>query len=82
MLLIIGATGNIGRVVVSRLTAMGSQVRALSRNPDAAGLPRSVEALRADLTRPETLDRRLDGINTVFLVWTAPRPPSKPLWSA
>jgi uncharacterized protein YbjT (DUF2867 family) len=74
MLLIIGATGNIGREVVSGLTVIGSKVRALSRNPEAAGLPRSIEVLRADLTRPETLDRCLDGIDTVFLVWTAPPP--------
>jgi uncharacterized protein YbjT (DUF2867 family) len=30
-----------------------------------------------DLTRPETLDRCLDGIDTVFLVWVAPRASAK-----
>ena len=70
--LIIGATGNVGRQVVSQLSATGAQVRALARNPDAACLPPQVEVVYGDLTLPETLDRCLDGIDAVFLVWTAP----------
>jgi uncharacterized protein YbjT (DUF2867 family) len=70
--LVIGATGTVGRQVVCELKAKGAQVRAMSRNPDAAGLPPQVEVLRGDLSFPETLDRCLDGIDTVFLVWTAP----------
>ena len=71
-ILVIGATGNVGRQVVSQLLATGVQIRALARNPDAAGLPPQVEVVRGDLTVPETLDACLDGIDTVFLVWTAP----------
>jgi uncharacterized protein YbjT (DUF2867 family) len=71
-ILIIGATGTVGRQVVSQLTASGAEVRALVRNPDAARLPPQVEAMRGDLTVPETLDGCLDGVDTVFLVWTAP----------
>jgi len=52
-ILVIGATGNIGREVVSQLAAAGVAVRAMVRNP-------------------ESLDRCLDGIDTVFLVWVAP----------
>jgi uncharacterized protein YbjT (DUF2867 family) len=44
----------------------------MARNPDAAGLPPQIEVMRGDLVSPETLDRCLDGIDTVFLVWTAP----------
>lgn len=55
-----------------QLPATGLQVRALVRNPDVAALPPHVEVLRGDLTLPETLDRCLDGIDTVFLVWVAP----------
>jgi uncharacterized protein YbjT (DUF2867 family) len=54
------------------LPSTGLQVRALVRNPDAAGLPPHVEVVRGDLALPETLDRCLDGIDTVFLVWVAP----------
>ncbi len=42
------------------------------RNPDAAGLPPEVEVVRGDLTVPETLDRCLQDIEVVFLVWVAP----------
>src|SRR5437870_5257829 len=71
-ILIIGATGNVGGQVLSQLTETGAQVRALARNPDASRLPPQVEVVRGDLTVPETLDGCLDGIDTVFLVWTAP----------
>ena len=70
--LVIGATGNIGRQVVSQLASRGVQVRAMTRNPDASVLPPQVEVMRGDLTVPDTLDGCLHGIDTVFLVWTAP----------
>lgn len=44
----------------------------MTRNPDAAALPPQVEVIRGDLNSPETLDRCLSGIDTVFLVWAAP----------
>ncbi|MGI8960726.1 MAG: SDR family oxidoreductase [Bryobacteraceae bacterium] len=71
-ILVIGATGRVGRQVLSQLPATGVKVRALARNPDAAGLPPQGEVVRGDLAVPETLDRCLDGIDTVFLVWVAP----------
>jgi uncharacterized protein YbjT (DUF2867 family) len=54
------------------LATTGAQVRALARNPGAARLPSQVEVVRGDLTLSETLDGCLDGIDAVFLVWTAP----------
>jgi len=77
-ILIIGATGRVGRQVVSQLPATGVRVRALARNPQTAGLPPHVDVVRGDLTLPETLDECLDGIDTVFLVWTAPPPTIAP----
>jgi uncharacterized protein YbjT (DUF2867 family) len=77
-ILVIGATGTVGRQVVSRLAATGTQVRAMARNPAAARLPPQVEVVRGDLTVPETLDGCFDGIDTVFLVWTAPPPAVAP----
>jgi len=71
-ILVIGGTGTVGRQVVSRLAATGAQVRALARNPGAARFPPQVKVVRGDLTLPETLEGCLDGIDTVFLVWTAP----------
>jgi len=71
-ILVIGATGTVGRQVVSQLVAAGAPVRGMARNPEAANLPPQVQVVRGDLTVPETLDECLDGIDTVFLVWTAP----------
>ncbi|HEY4742602.1 MAG TPA: NAD(P)H-binding protein [Candidatus Acidoferrales bacterium] len=71
-ILVIGATGTVGRQVVSQLAATGAQIRAMVRNPDAARTPPQVEVVRGDLTLPDTLDGCFDGIDTVFLVWSAP----------
>lgn len=71
-ILVIGGTGTVGRQVVSRLAGTSVQVRALARNPSATRFPPQVEVVRGDLTLPETLDPCLDGMDTVFLVWTAP----------
>jgi len=71
-ILIIGATGRTGRQILSQLPATGVRVRALARNPHTAGLPPHVDVVRGDLTLPETLDDCLDGVDAVFLVWTAP----------
>src|SRR5262245_9900010 len=71
-ILVIGATGNVGRHVVLQLAVTGARVRAMTRNPEVAGLPPNVEVMRGDLTLPDTLDACLHGIDTVFLVWVAP----------
>src|SRR4051794_17557518 len=71
-ILVTGASGNIGREVVAQLRAAGLQVRALSRNPQAGNPPDGINVVRGDLGVPETLDRALDGVDAVFLVWVAP----------
>jgi uncharacterized protein YbjT (DUF2867 family) len=71
-ILVIGGTGTVGGQVLSQLPATGVRVRALARNPGAARVPSHVEVVGGDLTRPETLDACLRGIDVVFLVWTAP----------
>src|SRR5690349_12653509 len=71
-ILVIGATGRVGRQVLSQLPATGVRVRALLRNSQSTGLPPNLDVVRGDLTRPETLAECLDGIDSVFLVWTAP----------
>ncbi|MED7952174.1 SDR family oxidoreductase [Streptomyces sp. BE303] len=71
--LVTGATGRIGRVVIDQLLDAGVPVRALTRRPEAAAtLPAKVEVFTGDLTVPETLDPALNGAGAVFLVWTAP----------
>src|SRR6476661_3146548 len=69
VILVTGATGNVGRQVVSQLVGTGATVRAVTRDPDSAGLPRGVDVARGDLSDPTTMDACLDGVDTVFLVW-------------
>jgi uncharacterized protein YbjT (DUF2867 family) len=71
-ILVIGASGRVGRQVVSQLLTTDTRIRALFRNPQSAGLPPEVEVVAGDLTQPATLDACLDGVDAVFLVWTAP----------
>jgi len=62
----------VGRLVVDELLRAGVRVRALTRRPDQARLPRDVEIAIGDLTIPSSLDAAVDGIDASFLVWTAP----------
>ncbi|UVS81901.1 NAD(P)H-binding protein [Actinokineospora sp. UTMC 2448] len=59
MIVVTGATGNVGRTLVRALAQAGEQVTAASR---ASG---------ADLTRPETLKPAFDGADAVFLMTPA-----------
>ncbi|MEV0390124.1 NAD(P)H-binding protein [Nonomuraea sp. NPDC050643] len=63
--LVFGATGNVGRRVVERLTWAGAAVRATSRTPESAGLPAGVEVIASGLTAPGALD----GVEAAFLMW-------------
>jgi uncharacterized protein YbjT (DUF2867 family) len=67
MILVTGATGNVGRNVVGLLLEAGRAVRALTRDPAAAGLPDEAEVVRGDLSAPETLPAALAGAEAVFL---------------
>jgi uncharacterized protein YbjT (DUF2867 family) len=71
-ILVTGATGRVGRLVVAELLAAGVAVRALTRRPSAAALPAAVEVFAGDLSAPESLDAALQGVGAVFLLWTAP----------
>src|SRR5437870_2286573 len=70
-ILVTGATGRVGRLVVTELLRAGVAVRALTRRPAAADLPAAVEVVAGNLTAPESLDAALRGVTAVFLVWTA-----------
>jgi uncharacterized protein YbjT (DUF2867 family) len=71
--LVTGATGRVGRVVIDLLIDAGVPVRALTHRSEAAKpLRADVEVVTGDLTGPESLDEALRGVGAVFLVWTAP----------
>ncbi|MFE0188729.1 SDR family oxidoreductase [Streptomyces sp. NPDC058989] len=67
MIVVTGATGNIGRRLVGRLLAEGAAVRALTRDPARAALPAEAEVVRADLTGTDDLAPLLDGADALFL---------------
>ena len=71
IVLVTGATGRVGRLVVDELLRAGMPVRALTRRPEQAALPAGAEVVAGDLTVPASLDAALDGVGAVFLVWTA-----------
>lgn len=71
LILVTGATGNVGREVVRQLLDEGHAVRALARDPESAGLPEAAEVVQGDLTQPRTLRPALIGVTAVFLVWPA-----------
>ncbi|MFG3117167.1 SDR family oxidoreductase [Streptomyces sp. NPDC048197] len=68
MIVVTGATGNIGRSLVDRLLAHGAAVRALTRDPARAQLPAGAEVVRADLTGSAAdFAPLLDGADALFL---------------
>ena len=69
MIVVTGGTGTVGRQVVTQLSERGAPVRAVTRDPAAAGLPEGVEAVRGDLADPASLEPHLAGADSVFLVW-------------
>ncbi|MFC0114559.1 NAD(P)H-binding protein [Kibdelosporangium aridum] len=64
-ILVTGATGNVGRSVITQLLEAGASVRATSRNPRSADLPVDVRA--ADLEKPESFGEALEDVEKVFL---------------
>jgi uncharacterized protein YbjT (DUF2867 family) len=68
MILVTGATGNVGGELARQLAGANQQVRALVRRESRNALPPDVEAVIGDLNRPETLDMALAGARGVFLL--------------
>ncbi|MQS39083.1 NAD(P)H-binding protein [Streptomyces katsurahamanus] len=68
LVLVAGATGTVGGGIVRELLSRGHSVRALTRNPAAADLPRGAEAVRGDLTDPDSLTAALDGVDGLHLI--------------
>jgi uncharacterized protein YbjT (DUF2867 family) len=67
-ILVTGATGNIGRMVVDELLTLGAgDVRALTVDPARAALPAGVEVARGFLGRLETLPAAFAGVDVLYL---------------
>jgi len=69
VIVVTGATGNVGRELVAQLAAAGQPVRAIvRRNEDAASFPPGAEAFVGDLNRPDTLREALAGAGGIHLL--------------
>ncbi|QPL94407.1 NAD(P)H-binding protein [Streptomyces clavuligerus] len=66
--LVTGATGTVGREIVRELLERGHAVRALTRDPAAADLPAGAEAVRGDLSDPDSLGAALKGVTALHLI--------------
>jgi uncharacterized protein YbjT (DUF2867 family) len=68
MIVVSGATGNVGRPLVHALVEAGEQVTAVSRGVSAPELPAGVRFQQADLAEPEQLKPAFDGASALFLL--------------
>lgn len=67
--LVIGATGRVGRHVVAGLLEHGAHVKALVRHPLTAMLPGEVSVVQGELERPHTVAAAAEGADAAFLLW-------------
>ncbi|MGZ3598365.1 MAG: NAD(P)H-binding protein [Ktedonobacterales bacterium] len=67
MILVTGATGNVGREVVHLLLAGGQPVIATTRNPTTAALPDGAHVVAGDPSHPQSLASALRGVETIFI---------------
>ncbi|WP_260599258.1 SDR family oxidoreductase [Sphingomonas endolithica] len=67
-ILVIGATGRVGRHVVDQLVQRGADVRVLTRDPAKAAFPAGVEVAQGDLLDIDALRAAFSGVSTLFLL--------------
>jgi uncharacterized protein YbjT (DUF2867 family) len=63
-ILVTGATGYVGRLLLKRLSAAGKPVRAMARRPEM--LSGQVQAVHGDVLAPDSLVKPLQGIDTAY----------------
>lgn len=67
-ILVIGATGRVGRHVVEQLVARDASVRVLTRDPAKAAFPTGVDVAKGDLLDIDSLRAAFVGVRTLFLL--------------
>ncbi len=69
MILITGASGNVGKTVLQEVAKSGAQHRAMYRSAaEAAKASAGTETVVADFAKPETLGAALKNVDSVYLV--------------
>lgn len=68
-ILVLGATGRVGSLVVAELAAAGHRVGGLVRDPARAaqGWPAGAQMLRGDLADPASVAAAVRGVGTVLI---------------
>lgn len=66
-ILVTGATGSVGRLVVDHLLDSGATIRALTKNPAKAALPAGVEVAEGYLGTLSTMPAALAGVDRLYL---------------
>jgi uncharacterized protein YbjT (DUF2867 family) len=67
MILITGATGQVGRAAVNSLVAAGEAVRVLVRNPSATAGLQGVQVVQGSFEDDASLSRAFDGVDVMLL---------------
>src|SRR2546423_12279140 len=67
MILVTGATGNVGGELVRALAGAGQPVRALTRDGNPREFPPGVQQVPGDLNKPESMRAALSGATAMFL---------------
>ncbi|MQY34388.1 NAD(P)H azoreductase [Streptomyces sp. RB17] len=68
MIVVTGATGNVGRALVATLIQAGETVTAVARHIGEEDVPTGVRAVAADLGEPQSLAPALEGAKALFLL--------------
>src|SRR5947209_18286266 len=69
MILITGASGTVGKVVLQEASRKESKIRAMYRSKeDAAKAPAGCEPVLADFSDKQSLRKALDGVTSVYVV--------------
>jgi len=73
-LLVVGATGALGRSAVDSALAAGHDVNALVRNPPLASLPAGVQVIRGDVLDAASIEPAVQGCAAVICALGTPSP--------
>jgi uncharacterized protein YbjT (DUF2867 family) len=67
-ILVTGATGRVGRLVVEQLVKRNAKVRVLVRDPSKAEFPAHVDVVQGEMLDVDSLRRAFAGVSTLFLL--------------
>jgi uncharacterized protein YbjT (DUF2867 family) len=73
VILVTGASGNVGRALVGELRDLGIDFRAMTRDPRRRAFPGDVQVVQGDLDDAASLHAALENVDQIFLLTRAQR---------